>query len=103
MQGPLLFAPVLGDHELLPAPVGAPVPFCLLGKDAGTTIGPAGGDVRRYRRHWSPIHPDFAVDDLDAAAARAVAAGAMREGRPARPPMAGWRCSPTRSATASVS
>lgn len=60
--------------------VGAPVPFYLLKKDAGTSIGPAGGDVRRYERHWSPIHPDFAVEDLDAAMARAVAAGAVREG-----------------------
>lgn len=59
---------------------GAPSPFYLLKKDAGTAIGPAGGDVRRYERHWSPIHPDFAVDDLEAAVERAKAAGAVQEG-----------------------
>jgi predicted enzyme related to lactoylglutathione lyase len=60
--------------------LGAPVPIYLLRKEAGTSIGPAGGDTRRYERHWSPIHPDFVVEDMDAAIARAVAAGAMREG-----------------------
>lgn len=59
---------------------GADAPIYLLGKDAGTSIGPAGGDVRRYERHWSPIHPDFVVEDMDAAIARAVAAGAVQEG-----------------------
>jgi predicted enzyme related to lactoylglutathione lyase len=60
--------------------LGAGAPIYLLKKDPGTVIGPAGGDTRRYRRHWCPIHPDFAVDDLDAAVARAVAAGAVQEG-----------------------
>ena len=59
---------------------GADAPIYLLGKDAGTSIGPAGGDIRRYERHWSPIHPDFVVDDMDEAIARAVAAGAVQEG-----------------------
>ena len=59
---------------------GADAPIYLLGKDAGTSIGPVGGDVRRYERHWSPIHPDFVVDDMDEAIARAVAAGAVQEG-----------------------
>ena len=66
--------------------LGAPVPFYLLRKDAGTSIGPAGGDTRRYERHWSPIHPDFAVDDLEQATARAVAAGAVQEGRTCEAP-----------------
>ena len=60
--------------------LGRDAPIYLLEKKAGTVIGPAGGDVRRYSRHWSPIHPDFAVADLDAAIARAVAAGAVQEG-----------------------
>ncbi len=51
----------------------------LLQKDAGTTIGPAGGDKRRYARHWSPLHFDVVVNDLEAASARAVAAGAVVE------------------------
>jgi lactoylglutathione lyase len=60
--------------------LGAEAPIYLLAKAAGTAIGPAGGDVRRYDRHWTPVHPDFAVDDLEAAIARATAAGAVREG-----------------------
>ena len=60
--------------------VGRDVPIYLLGKDAGTPIGPAGGDSRRYERHWSPIHADFVVDDMDSAIARATAAGAVQEG-----------------------
>ena len=65
-----------GFVELL----GTDAPIYLLAKDPGTSIGPAGGDVRRYHRHWTPIHPDFVVDDLDSAILRAEAAGAVREG-----------------------
>jgi predicted enzyme related to lactoylglutathione lyase len=60
--------------------VGRDVPVYLLCKDAGTSIGPEGGDIRRYERHWSPVHADFVVDDIATAIARAVAAGAVREG-----------------------
>lgn len=60
--------------------LGADVPIFLLEKRPGTWIGPAGGDTRRYHRHWSPIHLDFAIDDLEAATARVVAAGAVQEG-----------------------
>ena len=56
---------------------GWPAPVYLLVKPAGT-VG-AGGDVRRYARHWSPVHLDVVVDDLEAALARAVAAGAVAE------------------------
>lgn len=60
--------------------LGAPVPIYLLRQDAGTSIGPAGGDVRRYDRHWSPLHPDFVVENMEAAMAQASAAGAVQEG-----------------------
>ena len=59
--------------------LGSEVPIYLLKKDPGSAIGPRGGDVRRYARHWSPIHPDFLVDDLERAIERAVAAGAVQE------------------------
>ncbi|MET0240952.1 MAG: VOC family protein [Sphingobium sp.] len=58
---------------------GGPVPIYLLQADSGTIIGPAGGDERRYGRHWTPVHLDLVVDDLDDAVARAEAAGAVRE------------------------
>lgn len=60
---------------------GAETNIYLLEKDAGTSIGPADGDRRRYERHWSPIHPDFIVDDIDAAIEKVIAAGALQEGQ----------------------
>ncbi|WP_411340990.1 VOC family protein [Sphingopyxis sp. J-6] len=59
---------------------GCDAPIYLIAKPAGTAIGPGGGDFRHYHRHWSPVHPDFTVDDLDRAVARALAAGATQEG-----------------------
>jgi lactoylglutathione lyase len=38
------------------------------------------GARRTYGRHWTPVHLDFVVPDIDAAVARAEAAGAVREG-----------------------
>lgn len=57
--------------------LGWPAPLYLLTKKAGT-VG-AGGDLRRYERHWTPMHPDVVVDNVDAAVARAVKAGAKLE------------------------
>jgi predicted enzyme related to lactoylglutathione lyase len=60
--------------------LGRDAPIYLLRKDSGTAIGPKGGGRRRYERHWSPVHADFVVEDMDSAIARAVAAGAVQEG-----------------------
>jgi predicted enzyme related to lactoylglutathione lyase len=57
--------------------LGWPATVYLLTKEAGT-IG-AGGDKRRYSRHWTPVHPDIVVDDVDKAVERAVAEGAILE------------------------
>jgi predicted enzyme related to lactoylglutathione lyase len=51
---------------------GAVAPIQLLTK--------AAGGVRDYARHWTPVHLDFDVDDIDEAMARAAAAGARLEG-----------------------
>ncbi len=64
--------------------LGWPVPVYLLKKPPGS-LG-AGSDVRRYGRHWTPIHADIVVDDLDAALARATAAGAVIESPAAQAP-----------------
>ena len=37
--------------------------------------GPKGQIVRDYRRHWTPVHLDFIVDDIDSAVRRALDAG----------------------------
>jgi predicted enzyme related to lactoylglutathione lyase len=56
---------------------GLPVRLYLLRKSAGSPG--AGGDLRRYERHWTPVHFDVVVEDIDAAADRCVAAGARME------------------------
>jgi predicted enzyme related to lactoylglutathione lyase len=56
---------------------GWPARLCLLQKTDGTVGG--GDDLRSYDRHWTPVHLDVVVDDLDAALSRAVAAGARPE------------------------
>jgi predicted enzyme related to lactoylglutathione lyase len=56
---------------------GLPVRIYLLEKPEGT-IG-AAKDPRRYDRHWTPVHVDVIVDDVEAAVTRAVAAGAQIE------------------------
>lgn len=63
-----------GAVELL----GAQVPLYLLRKDAGSTGAAAAR--RDYARHWTPLHCDVVVDDLDPALERALAAGAVQEG-----------------------
>jgi predicted enzyme related to lactoylglutathione lyase len=60
--------------------LGWPVPLYLLRKEPGT-IG-AGTEVRTYARHWTPVHADVVVQDIDAATARAVRAGARIEQGP---------------------
>lgn len=59
--------------------LGGSSPLYLLRKAAGTPPSPATAQRRDYRRHWSPVHLDFVVDDLDAAVQRALAAGATLE------------------------
>ena len=59
--------------------LGLEAPVYLLRKDAGTAVAPGTDEQRRYQRHWTPIHPDIVVDDLDAACERAIAAGAALE------------------------
>ena len=56
---------------------GLPVRLYLLEKPEGS-IG-AGNDPRRYARHWTPVHIDVVVDELEPALVRAVAAGAKLE------------------------
>ena len=52
---------------------------CLLEKKAGSRPSPSTNDLRRYERHWTPVHLDFHVEDLALARERAVRAGAVEE------------------------
>jgi predicted enzyme related to lactoylglutathione lyase len=58
--------------------LGGSSPIYLLAKAAGSPAHP-GGDLRDYRRHWTPVHLDFVVVSLEEALARALAAGAVAE------------------------
>jgi predicted enzyme related to lactoylglutathione lyase len=57
---------------------GWPVRLYLLEKPEGS-IG-AANQPRRYARHWTPVHLDVVVPDVDSALLRAVEAGAVPEG-----------------------
>jgi predicted enzyme related to lactoylglutathione lyase len=59
--------------------VGAEVPIYMLVAAPGTKPFFAASGTRDYGRHWTPVHLDFAVEDIEAALERAVAAGAKVE------------------------
>lgn len=65
----------LGAHwaEML----GGPVAIDLLATKPGSTASVARPSLKRdFSRHWTPVHLDFVVDDIEDAVARAQAAGA---------------------------
>ncbi len=59
--------------------VGAEVPIFMLVAAPGTAPFPGALATRDYRRHWTPVHLDFAVEDVAAAVKQAEAAGARVE------------------------
>lgn len=59
---------------------GATSPVFLLVKAPGTRPTPQPASRRDYGRHWTPVHLDFVVADVEAAAERALAMGARLEG-----------------------
>jgi predicted enzyme related to lactoylglutathione lyase len=65
-----------GAVELL----GADAPIYLLACAAGSAPFPGAPAGRDYGRHWTPVHLDFVVDDLEADLARALSAGARQQG-----------------------
>ena len=58
---------------------GGAAPIYLLVKAPGTAASPASSERRRYERHWTPVHLDFVVRDLDKAVAAALALGATQD------------------------
>lgn len=57
--------------------LGWPSPVYLLQKPGGS-VG-AGTALRDYGRHWTPVHLDVVVENLEDALERAIAAGAVVE------------------------
>jgi predicted enzyme related to lactoylglutathione lyase len=58
---------------------GAAATIYLLRKAPGSIAVKAPQITREYERHWTPVHFDLVVPDVDQAAARALAAGAKQE------------------------
>lgn len=59
--------------------LGGSSPVYLLRKSAGTPATSASSQVRDYARHWTPVHLDVVVANVDEAVGRATAAGATLE------------------------
>jgi predicted enzyme related to lactoylglutathione lyase len=59
--------------------LGAEAPICLLVSAGGSPPFRDAQGTRDYGRHWTPVHLDFAVEDIDAAVTQAEAAGAKVE------------------------
>jgi predicted enzyme related to lactoylglutathione lyase len=60
--------------------LGATSTIHLLSKPSGSNAVPGAALSREYKRHWTPVHLDFAVEDISATVERAVRAGATLEG-----------------------
>jgi predicted enzyme related to lactoylglutathione lyase len=60
--------------------LGANAPIYLLAKPNGTVASASSRHLRSYARHWTPIHLDFVVDNIEAAVDKARNAGARLEG-----------------------
>ena len=59
--------------------IGSSAPIYLLAKSPGTVAADTSSERRNYARHWTPLHLDFVVDDIEQAVQQAVAAGARLE------------------------
>jgi predicted enzyme related to lactoylglutathione lyase len=67
----------IGVHvvELL----GSSAPIYLLAKGSDTAASNTTPQRRSYDRHWTPVHLDFVVEEIESAVRRAVDAGALLE------------------------
>jgi predicted enzyme related to lactoylglutathione lyase len=59
--------------------LGASAPIYLLVKAAGTESSSHSGQIRDYARHWTSVHLDIVVENIDVAVSRATACGAVLE------------------------
>lgn len=59
--------------------LGASARVYLLLKGEHSLPFPRASTPRTYDAHWTPVHLDIVVDDIDLALTRAIAAGATRE------------------------
>jgi predicted enzyme related to lactoylglutathione lyase len=60
--------------------LGATSTIHLLSKPSGSAAVPSVLLSREYKRHWTPVHLDFEVENVSATVERAIRAGAKLEG-----------------------
>src|SRR4051794_20260044 len=58
---------------------GAAQPIDLIAKKPGSLPSPRATQGRDFGRHWTPLHLDFVVDDIEASVRRAEQGGATLE------------------------
>jgi predicted enzyme related to lactoylglutathione lyase len=59
--------------------VGSSSTIYLLRNAPGTICSKRSEALRNYEKHWTPVHVDFVVRDVEAASKRAIQAGAVRQ------------------------
>jgi predicted enzyme related to lactoylglutathione lyase len=59
--------------------LGSSAPIYLLVKASGTPVSHSTSQQRNYARHWTPVHLDFVVEEIEGAVKKAVLAGARLE------------------------
>lgn len=59
--------------------LGSSTPIYLLMKNRGTLAAGTTTQRRAYDRHWTPVHLDFVVEDIESAVEKAVSEGACLE------------------------
>jgi predicted enzyme related to lactoylglutathione lyase len=59
--------------------LGSSNPIHLIVKSPGTSASDTTSQRRSYQRHWTPVHLDFMVDEIESAVQRTVLAGARLE------------------------
>jgi predicted enzyme related to lactoylglutathione lyase len=60
--------------------LGASAVIYLLAKPSGSAVSPSTLQRRDYQRHWTPVHLDFVVEEINVAVSKARDAGAQLEG-----------------------
>nr|WP_298378445.1 VOC family protein [uncultured Halomonas sp.] len=61
--------------------IGASSVIYLLKNSSGSKAASTLSKTRTYSRHWTPVHLDFVVEDIEEATQRALGAGANRESK----------------------
>jgi predicted enzyme related to lactoylglutathione lyase len=59
--------------------LGSSAPIYLLVKAPGTLASHTTSQRRSYERHWTPVHLDFVVEEIEPAVQKAISVGAQLE------------------------